>query len=89
MPTSYSQSNDTKKAANRLGDTREGRDGGHHQQRPRPLGPEVQIEGVVDNLELPGAILDGIGRMTIGMVCMRTDEAGRWRLSCDFGGEIT
>lgn len=44
-------------------------------------------EVVDDDSELLGAILDGIGRLTVGSVAMRMDDAGRWRILRDLGEE--
>lgn len=44
---------------------------------------------VVDDSELLGAILDGIGRMTVGTIAMRMDDAGRWRIRRDSGDDST
>ncbi|KAK7456147.1 hypothetical protein CaCOL14_004190 [Colletotrichum acutatum] len=57
-------------------------------QRSKPGEPEVEVKEVVDDdSELLGAILDGIGRMTVGTVAMRMDDAGRWRIRRDPGEE--
>ncbi|KAK1981737.1 hypothetical protein LZ30DRAFT_592076, partial [Colletotrichum cereale] len=66
---------------------REERDSRHPQQRSEPTRPEVQAKEVIDGAELLGTILDGIGRMAVGTVAMRMDEAGRWRIRRDSGGE--
>ncbi|KAJ0299335.1 hypothetical protein COL5a_000587 [Colletotrichum fioriniae] len=59
-----------------------------HRQRSKPGGPQVDVKEVVDDdSELLGAILDGIGRLTVGSVAMRMDDAGRWRILRDLGEE--
>lgn len=48
----------------------------------------VEVKQVADDdSELLGAILDGIGRMAVGTVAMRMDDAGRWRIRRDSGEE--
>ncbi|KAK2759670.1 replication factor A protein 3 [Colletotrichum kahawae] len=86
---------ETFKATTRSKDTtsgrshRDGRERRHRRQKPRPKEPEVGVNEVVDDSELLGAIMDGIGRMTVGTVAMRMDDAGRWRIRRDSGDDST
>ncbi|KAK2063934.1 hypothetical protein LY76DRAFT_502665, partial [Colletotrichum caudatum] len=66
-----------------------GKDGRYPQQRSESMGPGAQAEDGDDDAELLDAILDGIGRMAVGTVAMQMDEAGRWRIHRDGGGEST
>ncbi|KAK0377105.1 replication factor A protein 3 [Colletotrichum limetticola] len=68
---------------------REVEEGRLGRQRSKPGEPEVEVKEVVldDDSELLGAILDGIGRMAVGTVAMRMDDAGRWRIRRDPGEE--
>ncbi|KXH40292.1 replication factor A protein 3 [Colletotrichum nymphaeae SA-01] len=60
----------------------------HCRQRSKLGEPQAEVKEVVnDDLELLGAILDGIGRMAVGTVAMRMDDAGRWRIRRDPGEE--
>ncbi|OHE96750.1 hypothetical protein CORC01_07896 [Colletotrichum orchidophilum] len=56
-------------------------------QRSRPKELEVEDKEVIDDSELLGAVLDGIGRMMVGTVAMRMDDAGRWRIRRGPGDE--
>ncbi|KAF3804531.1 hypothetical protein GCG54_00000886 [Colletotrichum gloeosporioides] len=68
---------------------RDGRERRHRRHKSRPKEPEVGVNEVVDDSELLGAILDGVGRMTVGTVAMRMDDAGRWRIRRDSGDDST
>ncbi|KAK2048917.1 hypothetical protein LZ31DRAFT_549931 [Colletotrichum somersetense] len=67
----------------------EEKEGRHSQRRSEPTGPGAQVEDGDDDAELLDTILDGIGRMAVGTVAMQMDEAGRWRIRRDSGGEST
>ncbi|KZL82058.1 hypothetical protein CI238_06741, partial [Colletotrichum incanum] len=89
-PNSRSQQpKETREDVSRSGYALESRCSRLSRQRPRPKEPEVQDEEIIDDSELLGAILDGIGRMAVGTVAMQMDEAGRWRIRRDSGGEST
>ncbi|KAK1688009.1 replication factor A protein 3-domain-containing protein [Colletotrichum godetiae] len=71
---------------------REGREAEESRPRRQKLRPKesevVEVKQVADDdSELLGAILDGIGRMAVGTVAMRMDDAGRWRIRRDPGEE--
>ncbi|KXH47714.1 replication factor A protein 3 [Colletotrichum simmondsii] len=79
--------------SSRIVKAREGREveeGKLCRQRSKLGEPQVEVKEVVDDdddSELLGAILDGIGRMAVGTVAMRMDDAGRWRIRRDLGEE--
>ncbi|KAF6845104.1 replication factor A protein 3 [Colletotrichum musicola] len=64
-----------------------GRERSHRWQKSRANRTDAGDLEVTDDSELLGAILDGIGRMTVGTVAMRMDEGGRWRIRRDSGND--
>lgn len=66
---------------------RDGRGHRHRRQNSGQMEPQVAVNQVVDDSELLGALLEGIGRVTVGTIAMRRDDAGRWRIRRGSGSD--